>query len=135
MCTEPGDDGSLQEDPWHPTGRPGGRAPHVELTDGSRTLSTLDLFGAAFVLLAGAEAADWAAAAERAAERLGVGLVAHRIGDRLTDRDGVWGVRYGVAPTGAVLVRPDGVIAWRDRVSAADPEGELTAALTAVLDR
>ncbi|MFF3500311.1 FAD-dependent monooxygenase [Streptomyces sp. NPDC003247] len=133
--TEPGDDGSLQEDPWHPTGRPGGRAPHVVLTAGSRTLSTLDLFGGAFVLLAGAEAADWAAAAERAAERLGVGLVAHRIGDRLTDRDGVWGARYGVGPTGAVLVRPDGVIAWRGRTSAADPEGELTAALTAVLAR
>ncbi|MFD9903746.1 FAD-dependent monooxygenase [Streptomyces sp. NPDC059063] len=133
--TEADDDGSLQEDPWHPTGRPGGRAPHVVLTDGPREFSTHDLFGRGFVLLAGDEAASWVAAAEKVARALGVTLATHRLGDRFTDRDNAWCARYGVAPTGAALVRPDAVVAWRGKDAADDPEGELTAALTAILGR
>ncbi|MEU3838809.1 FAD-dependent monooxygenase [Streptomyces sp. NPDC028635] len=133
--TEAGDDGSLQEDPWHPTGRPGGRAPHVVLTDGIRELSTHDVFGRGFVLLAGHEGGDWVVAAEKAAGTLGVNLDAYRIGEHLADRDGTWCDRYGVGPTGAVLVRPDAVVAWRGPQAAGDPEGELTAVLQAILAR
>ncbi|MEU7649824.1 FAD-dependent monooxygenase [Streptomyces huasconensis] len=133
--TEADDDGSLQEDPWHPTGRPGGRAAHVVLTDGPRTLSTHDLFGRGFVLLAGHEAPEWVTAAEKVARRLGVTLAAHRLGDRFVDGDDVWCGRYGVEPTGATLIRPDAVVAWRGKQAADDPERELTTALTAILAR
>ncbi|MGW2789836.1 FAD-dependent monooxygenase [Streptomyces sp. NPDC001251] len=133
--SEADDDGSLQEDPWHPTGRPGGRAPHVVLTDGTGELSTHDLFGRGFVLLAGNKAPDWVAAAEKAAGTLGVTLAAHRIGERFADRDNRWCERYGVEPTGAVLVRPDAVVAWRGKTGGDDPEKELAAALAAVLAR
>nr|BFE81751.1 hypothetical protein GCM10020093_043520 [Planobispora longispora] len=51
---EPGDDGSLLEDPREPTGRPGSRAPHVVLEREGGTISAHDLFGSGFVLLAGA---------------------------------------------------------------------------------
>ncbi|GHD26486.1 FAD-dependent monooxygenase [Streptomyces galbus] len=133
--TEAGDDGSLQEDPWHPTGRPGGRAPHVPLSDGLREFSTHDLFGRGFVLLAGYEAPEWVTAAERAARRLGITLTAYRLGDRFNDSDDLWCRRYGVGPSGASLVRPDAVVAWRSRGAADDPQAELEAALSAVLAR
>ncbi|GAA3168849.1 MULTISPECIES: FAD-dependent monooxygenase [Streptomyces] len=135
ICTEADDDGSLQEDPWNPTGRPGGRAPHVVLTDGPREFSTHDLFGRSFVLLAGYEAPEWVAAAEKVARDLGVTLAAYRIGDRFADSGNTWCDRYGVEPTGAALVRPDAVVAWRGKKAVSDPESELAAALTAVLTR
>jgi hypothetical protein len=31
----------------------------------------------------------------------------------IEDWDGVFAERYGIEPTGAVLVRPDGWVAWR----------------------
>ena len=133
--TEADDDGSLQEDPWNPTGRPGGRAPHVVLSDGPREFSTHDLFGRGFVLLAGHEAPGWVAAAEKVARTLGVTLTAHRIGDRLADSDNAWCYRYGVGPAGATLIRPDAVVAWRGKRAADDPEGDLTTALNAILAR
>ncbi|WP_329172900.1 FAD-dependent monooxygenase [Streptomyces sp. NBC_01477] len=132
---EADDDGSRQEDPWNPTGRPGGRAPHVALTDGPREVSTHDLFGRGFVLLAGHDAPRWVAAAEKVARDLGVVLDAHRIGDRFIDSGSLWCDRYGVEPTGATLVRPDAVVAWRSKTAAGDPEGDLTEALTAILTR
>jgi aklavinone 12-hydroxylase len=133
--TEADDDGSLQEDPWNPTGRPGGRAPHVVLSDGLREFSTHDLLGRGFVFLAGHEATEWVAAAEKVARDLGVTLAAYRLGDRFVDSDNTWCDRYGVAPTGATLIRPDAVVAWRAKKAVGDPEGELTAALSAVLAR
>ncbi|MGW7074709.1 FAD-dependent monooxygenase [Streptomyces sp. NPDC054866] len=133
--TEADDDGSLQEDPWKATGRPGGRAPHVALTEGPRELSTHDLFGRGFVLLAGDKAPEWVAAAEKTARGLGTTLAAYRIGDRFVAGGDTWCDRYGVDPTGAALIRPDAVVAWRAKKAADDPEGELTAALTAILAR
>jgi hypothetical protein len=79
VVLEPGSP-PLHEHPRESAGRPGGRAPHVFLhRDGSR-LSTLDLFGRNFVLLAGPEGAAWPAAALAVADRLGVGLDAHVVG-------------------------------------------------------
>ena len=37
--------------------------------------------------------------------------------------------------TGAVLVRPDGYVGWRSASAAADPDGTLTSALSAILIR
>jgi putative polyketide hydroxylase len=133
--TEADDDGSLQEDPWNPTGRPGGRAPHVVLSDGLREFSTHDLFGRGFVFLAGHEATEWVTAAEKVARDLGVTLAAYRMGDRFVDSDNTWCDRYGVEPTGATLIRPDAVVAWRAEKAVGDPEDELTAAMSAVLAR
>ncbi|MER5541189.1 FAD-dependent monooxygenase [Streptomyces sp. NPDC002589] len=133
--TEADDDGCLQEDPWHPSGRPGRRAPHVPLSDGLREFSTHDLFGRGFLLLAGYEAPEWVSAAEQVARDLGVTLAAYRLGDRFADSGNLWCERYGVTPTGASLVRPDAVVAWRSKGAAEDPEADLTAALTAILTR
>lgn len=89
-----------------PTARPGHRAPHVALPDGT---SILDLYGHSFVLLRfdgkGSPDADPSVAAVVAAARKqGVPLAVHAIADEsarvLYER------RF-------VLVRPDGHVAWR----------------------
>jgi putative polyketide hydroxylase len=42
---------------------------------------------------------------------------------------------YGLGADGAVLVRPDGFVAWRSMSAGVDPERELGAALGAALCR
>jgi 2-polyprenyl-6-methoxyphenol hydroxylase-like FAD-dependent oxidoreductase len=179
VVTEPADDGAAFEDPRAPTGRPGSRAPHLRLDrDGSR-LSTIDLFGRGFVLLAGPDGARWAdagptgagwaeagwaesgrtgaartdagptGAARTDAGRSGPDLAgASDDGPELTvwqiggdsplaDVDDAWSARHGVTASGAVLVRPDGLIAWRHRelLDGDDPATLVRRALDHVLGR
>jgi putative polyketide hydroxylase len=117
-----------------PAGLPGTRAPHVPLELDGGPLSTLDLFGRTFVLLAGPEGEPWCAAGEHAAERLGLPLGVHRISaDGLVDVKDAWCEAYGVTPAGAALVRPDGVVAWRATGAAEEPDRVLADVLRRVL--
>jgi 2-polyprenyl-6-methoxyphenol hydroxylase-like FAD-dependent oxidoreductase len=105
-----------------PSARPGSRAPHVRLKRGDEQISTIDLFGPHFVLLAGRDGDAW----RRAAQGLGTSwppLIAFTVGKDgdLSDPDGDWHDAYGVDPDGMVLVRPDGHIAWRSRSGASNP--------------
>ena len=120
-----------------PSGRPGHRAPHVWLERDGRRGSTLDFFGPGFTLLAGASGDAWIAAARETAQRLAVRIDAHAIGapGGWMDSDGAFAQRYGIGATGAVLVRPDGHVAFRMQGASADPTQELTAALARVLAR
>ncbi len=54
-------------------------------------------------------------------------------GAGLEDRDGLFQKRYGVDEDGAVLVRPDGVVAWRSSGGDDAPTEQLEDALRAVL--
>ncbi len=134
IAREPGDDGAAFEDPRRPTGRPGSRAPHLRLSADGRELSTADLFVAGFVLLAGPDGRAWRAAAASRKD-----LAFHQLGptESVIDLDGAWPDRYGVTSRGAVLVRPDGLIAWRcqDLSPPADPASLLDAAIGRVLCR
>ncbi|MEV6675005.1 FAD-dependent monooxygenase [Streptomyces sp. NPDC051162] len=125
-------------DPRSLRGEPGTRAPHVVLRQGGAQVSTLDLFGRGFVLLAGERGAAWVRAGVVAAQRLGLELEALRVaqgsagGDGvLGDPEGRWTMAYGAGPEGAVLVRPDGFVAWR--AHGAEPAGDESGALTEVL--
>ncbi|MEV0582166.1 FAD-dependent monooxygenase [Nonomuraea sp. NPDC050310] len=135
ILAEPGDDLGLREDPRTPTARPGSRAPHLPLDWDGRAISTLDLFGAGFVLLAGPRGRDWAEAGRQVRDRLGVRLAPHLINDELVDVTGFWQHVYGVGPDGAVLVRPDGYIAWRSSEGVGDPAGVLEDVLGRILGR
>ena len=128
-------DDQTWEDPATPSGRPGFRAPHVPVTADGVEQSTLDLFGKGFVLLAGPEGERWCAAAGPAAESFGVPVRAYRLGADVTDATGALEASYGTGPTGAVLVRPDGFVAWRTSEAHAEPEDELARALGAALGR
>jgi putative polyketide hydroxylase len=101
-------------------------------------VSTLDLFGQNFVLLAGPRGGAWRDAARGAAERLGIGLDVHLVGDgtgELADTDARFGAAYGISPDGAVLVRPDGFVAWRAAEAADVTADDLAGVLSRVLCR
>jgi 2-polyprenyl-6-methoxyphenol hydroxylase-like FAD-dependent oxidoreductase len=86
-------DKATREHPREGSGRPGFRAPHIELGD----RSTLDLFGRDFVVLSASDA--WPDA--------------QRVDASVAER-------YGIGSHGASLVRPDGYVAWRAQELAPD---------------
>jgi 2-polyprenyl-6-methoxyphenol hydroxylase-like FAD-dependent oxidoreductase len=92
------DDGGPDLDPpgaqFRPTAAPGCRAPHLWLADGR---STIDLFDRGYVLLTAPAGAVWR----------GRGFT------EVVISEPEWPALYGIEPTGAVLVRPDGHVAWR----------------------
>ncbi len=139
IVADPDADDALYEDPHAPTGMPGTRAPHVFLERGSERLSTLDLMGRNFVLLAGSEGQRWCDAAREAGAGLGVALDAHRVGSDVVDAADPRPLAelYGIDAGGAVLIRPDGFIAWRGQAgpSDGDARGAIAGALQQVLGR
>jgi hypothetical protein len=112
----------------------GSRAPHVWLDCDGERLSTLDLFGSGFILLTGADGAAWRDAARVVKTTLGVPLGAVTIGGaELHVESDDWRSAYGIDRDGAVLVRPDGHIAWRSPSAAADAASTLQQVVTRVL--
>src|SRR5262249_52445604 len=96
-------------------GSPGTRAPHVWVEYQGKRISTLDLFGTSFVLLAGSEGTAWCQAARAVADRQNIDLVAYSAGPKgdLLDLESRWQARAGISTHGALRVRPDGFVAWR----------------------
>ncbi len=113
---DPGD--GLFEDPRAPSGRPGSRAPHVAVQCGHERVSTVDLFNNRWVFVAGPHGQAWQRAAISSLPGAQFDVATHRIGGDLRDVEDRWSQAYGVAADGAVLIRPDGFIAWRARDAA-----------------
>ncbi len=126
------DDGALHIDPRQSRGLPGTRAPHVELVRDGTTLSTLDLYVGEFVLMTGPDGAAWEQAAVAAGDDLGVNVVWYTVG---REQSSSFCEDYGIAASGASLVRPDGFVAWRATSHSADAADRLVSALRAVLSR
>lgn len=125
------------EDPGSPSGRVGTRAPHLPVEVDGVPASTVDLVGRGFTLLAAPDGEAWRRAAAEAADDLGIPLSAHRVAGSgpVTDSTSRFAATYGLSVGGSVLLRPDGVIAWRgDQPTPAAGE-ELHAVLTTILDR
>ncbi|MFE2167876.1 FAD-dependent oxidoreductase [Streptomyces sp. NPDC059447] len=127
-----------------PAGDPGTRAPHLWLhtrgaEEPAERVSTVDLYERSFVLLS-SEGTPWRDAARSVAGELGVDLVAYAIGagpdaDLSPEEGADWAQAHGTTPAGAVLVRPDGFVAWRWPQDAEDPEAVLHEVLTTLLYR
>ena len=133
---EAGGGAQLTEHPRESKGRPGSRAPHVPLSRGGTDASTLDLFGLRYVLLAAPGGEAWSRAALAAAAGLGLPLDAYVVGeDELVDPEGGFADAYGVSGGGAVLVRPDGIVAWRAVDGAGASEATAHEVLTTLLCR
>jgi len=109
---------------------PGVRAPHAWLDLPGRRISTLDLFDGRLTLLTGPAGREWRAAADRLAANRAP-LTALRFGPDLPDPHGSLARRYAVGEAGAVLIRPDGYVAWRTR----SPAPVAAAALSSAIDR
>jgi len=130
--------GQSREADWEvgtyaPSGQPGARAPHLWLDDAEK-VSLIDLAETGFVLLAASDPQGvWRAETDRVARAEGAPLRLEVVGDRARPnpegRD--FAALYGVGPNGAVLVRPDGHVAWRaaDQGQARQLEVGLQAAL------
>ncbi|MFG2617379.1 FAD-dependent oxidoreductase [Streptomyces sp. NPDC048507] len=117
----------------------GTRAPHMWLTRAGERISTIDLYERAFVLLSG-EGSPWKAAAAGVARQTGARLDAYAIGsgsgaDLVPSEGADWAELHELAADGAVLVRPDGFVAWRSEGAAADPEAVLLDAMKRLLHR
>lgn len=77
-----------------------------------RRLSSLDLFGRDWVLLAGSD--RWGPAAARAREATGIELECLRIRvDFNPSNPEAFRAAFGQGTAGASLIRPDGYVAWR----------------------
>jgi putative polyketide hydroxylase len=114
---------------------PGARLPHAWLEGLDGTASTLDLVGPGLTLITGPQGHGWLRAVEAIAPGTPIGLDAYLVGADLDSRDGVYCERFGLGADGAVLVRPDGHIAWRreagstiDQVAALSRAVDLTLA-------
>jgi putative polyketide hydroxylase len=108
---------------YEPCARPGHRAPHHWL-DRARITSTLDLFKSTFVICT-AEPADWQPAVKEATT---AGLPV-----RIATLPAEATRTYGIGPTGAVLVRPDGYVAARWAASSDARQSPLGGTLTTIL--
>jgi 2-polyprenyl-6-methoxyphenol hydroxylase-like FAD-dependent oxidoreductase len=119
------------------TGLPGTRVPHVWLERQGQRISTLDLLDGRFVLLTGKDGAPWCEAKVSVKASLGIELAAYRIGPDadLLDLEHDWSTRLGVSPEGAVLIRPDGFVAWRTSALTATPGSDLAQVLSRILGR
>jgi putative polyketide hydroxylase len=117
---------------YAPNARSGKRAPHVWLESNRERISTIDLFGRGFVLLAGAQGERWCEAAGDASRSFGIPIQTFCIGcdTDLHDSKGVWMQMYEVEEEGALLVHPDGYVTWRSRSGNRDEQREMNSVIS-----
>jgi 2-polyprenyl-6-methoxyphenol hydroxylase-like FAD-dependent oxidoreductase len=123
-----GDD--LFEDPRNPSGRPGSRAPHLVVTHRGARVSTIDLFSDRWVLLSGPNRREWSNYVGQSATARALRVAWHGMqpSGELEDVSNRFAALFRVQTDGAVLIRPDGFIAWRC-ATAADGKKALDEAL------
>jgi 2,4-dichlorophenol 6-monooxygenase len=117
---------------------PGSPLPHVWVGDNTHKYSTLDLSPSSqFTLITGIAGQAWVPAAEAAAAALGITLKAIVIGPghAVTDLYGDWARVREIEEDGAVLVRPDRIVAWRSRGMVPQPEARVAEVLRQLLSR
>jgi 2,4-dichlorophenol 6-monooxygenase len=125
---------------YEPSTRPGSPLPHawVEDEDGRRQ-SIKDLVKPGrFLLIAGEDGGAWCDAARELAADAGLPLDAVRIGHidgDLYDPRCMWLRHRGIGADGAVLVRPDRFVGWRQTGASEHPREELADALGGILAR
>ena len=120
-----------------PHAKPGWRAPHLWARSriGGHRVSTVELLDGRFVVLAGPEGEAWCAAARALAGP--PAIACYRVapdGDLIPEHMDFCAL-YGITPGGAVLVRPDGHVAFREPKAVANPKSALLRALDLTLQR
>jgi len=96
----------MYEDPFWPTADPGSRAPHVWFRRGNVAKSLYNNFDLAlFVLLCSERGTFWLKTVENLKKKLPIRASIVPLGEFFS--------KYKIRDSGAVLIRPDGVIAWK----------------------
>lgn len=119
-----------------PHAKPGHRAPHFWTQRDGKRVSSVDLVDGGFLLLAGPQGQAWVEAARDAPAGSSPAVRAYRVatdGDMAPESD--FCALYGVESSGAVLVRPDGHVAFRAPHVTASPSTTLSEVLDQVLRR
>ncbi|MFD5298987.1 FAD-dependent oxidoreductase [Streptomyces mutabilis] len=117
---------------------PGAHLPHAWVGDNVTKVAMMDLAPyTRWTLITGIAGEEWAGAAEKVAQELGIPLEAVVIGPGrdATDLYYDWTKLREVEESGAILVRPDKHVAWRSMSLAEDPEAALRGALTKILGK
>ncbi|WP_406740643.1 FAD-dependent monooxygenase [Streptomyces atratus] len=109
---------------YRPSGDPGRRAPHTRISGPPGITSTLDLIGPDFTLITAADTPAWQQQADAATAAAGTPVTVHQLaGGRLREEHpGSFNRLCALPAAGAVLVRPDGHIAWRAASPSAEPD-------------
>ncbi len=118
--------------------RPGAPIPHAWLEHHRKKVSTLDLCGRGeFSLITGTGGEGWVEAAREASEAFGVAINVHIIGPgkEYEDPYGDFARLRETEENGALLVRPDFIVAWRAMELTANPSSELSSAMGRLLHR
>jgi putative polyketide hydroxylase len=133
ILLEPGaSEAPLTQHPTAQHGEPGTHAPHIMLERDGWPIPTIDLYRGVWTLLTGEHGIPW----REAAQQLSFQLHIHSLGENgLADVGGSWYEAFGVGTEGAVLIRPDGFVAWRSVGSVDNPYATLERVLDRVLCR
>ncbi|HMF18459.1 MAG TPA: FAD-dependent monooxygenase [Gemmataceae bacterium] len=124
---------------YQPTTWPGARLPHLWIRRGMERFALFDLLdGERFLLLvhpAGRQ--PWSAVVADLQKEIAFPIACLSIGPEgnadLVDEQGIWPRLSEVEASGAVLVRPDGHVAWRCAESPRDPRGVLIKVMKTIL--
>jgi 2,4-dichlorophenol 6-monooxygenase len=122
---------------YTPTSRPGSRLPHAWLEHNGSRVSTHDLIPhGGFLLLTDPAGGEWVDAAAKLAEQTGVTIAAVPVGGpgQPQDPGGDWRRTREIGDGGAILIRPDGHVAFRAMHLSPTVAGDLASALRVVLD-
>jgi len=121
---------------YTPSARPGSRLPHCWWSRrGQQAISTHDLIPmGGFLLLTGPGGIRWCAAAAQVARDLGIAIRAQRA-DAADNAVQHWLATCELEENGALLVRPDGHVAFRSAELPEDAQAELASAMRRILGR
>jgi hypothetical protein len=100
-------------------------------------ISTIDVYDGGFILLTGPDNAGWVRAADQLRAELAVPVRVFGLGgDLLAVDEPIKALleRYGLDPSGAVLIRPDGFVGFRSATRPGDEHEALESALHQILD-
>ncbi|GGP54203.1 FAD-dependent monooxygenase [Saccharothrix coeruleofusca] len=109
-------------------GAEGGRPPHRWISRSGQRISTLDVVARGFTLIAAPHGRRWLEALDRVAGDIPCSPVLVGRDIDTADED-----PFGLGEHGAVLIRPDGHIAWRAPAGSPSPEDDLERALRTTL--
>ncbi|KAL3495323.1 FAD binding domain-containing protein [Aspergillus germanicus] len=123
-----GEDGEFDVCTYHPSTIPGHHMPHFWVVRDGMRRSTRDLLRRdKCVLLTKSE--EWTSLLEEF-ELVRVEVLGD---DGWVDEQDKWAELTGVGDDGAVLVRPDGIVAWRSKEAGSLPKGDLEKIVTSIL--
>lgn len=122
---------------YRPTTRPGHRLPHAWIEKEDKKLSTHDIAGRdlGLGLITDDAGGDWLAMADQISTDHEIRISTAQIGEQAhyRDYDDIWEKVKGIKRGGALLIRPDNIVAWRSLRPSRRAGAELQEAIAALL--